>query len=210
MVVILDILYCCMLLVNVYMSPPFQVQLLYHMLTWLAQFVHLSLYVLLDFNAILDAALDSYNPDRASSADLHGWASVAGLLELWRWKHPSDRCFSHTSLAHGSSQTELTWHSVMIYCGENLIFGGGLSNHNPLSLSHPGRLGWGVRGNGVYHPVGCSTSRFWTSNVDMAEPLVVWDAFKAVARGNTYLPSRPLAPMIMRNLPVYNKRRGSV
>lgn len=79
--VVLDIGYRKLLLVNVYLPPPF-IQLLYDLFVKLASFVHLPLILMGDFNALLDT-LDSSNPGRMRSVDL-SCASVTRFTELWR------------------------------------------------------------------------------------------------------------------------------
>lgn len=84
--VVLDVYHCQILLVNVYIPPPFQVQLLYDMLTKLAQFLHLPTLFLGDCNAVLDAALDSSNLGRGSFSrfermGFHGWVGRAMEVE---------------------------------------------------------------------------------------------------------------------------------
>lgn len=69
-----------MLLVNVYLPPPINVQVLYDLFAQLAPFAHLPLLAMGDFNTILDA-LDSSNPGKQGSADLLSWVSVTGLTE---------------------------------------------------------------------------------------------------------------------------------
>lgn len=91
-----------------------------------------------DFNAVLDAALDSSNLNRGGSADLNDWASMAGIVEIWRWKHPAVRCFSHISMTHRSSaRIDLAFGNdgILQYVAGVEYLAGGLSDHNPLSLT---------------------------------------------------------------------------
>lgn len=111
---------------------------LYDLLVRLAQYAHLLMVLMGDFNAVLDAVLDSSNPNRLSSSDLISWASVARLLELWHWKHPADRCFSHISTAHRSSaRIDMAFGNGVIlpFLTDIEYLAGGLSDHNPLSLT---------------------------------------------------------------------------
>lgn len=82
--VVLELCHQKFLLVNIYLPPPFQDKLLYDLLVKLAPFAHLPMVLMGDFNAILDPALDSSNPNRPASLELLSWASTAGLSELWR------------------------------------------------------------------------------------------------------------------------------
>lgn len=59
--VLLDVHHYKMLLVNVYLPPPVNIQILYDLFTRLAPFAQLPLIMMGDFNSILDA-LDSSNP----------------------------------------------------------------------------------------------------------------------------------------------------
>lgn len=138
------------------------------------------------------------NPGRISSADLKSWASTVGVEELWRWKHPVVRCFSHISTAHGSSaRIDLAFgNNLMLqYVSSIDYLAGGLSDHNPLLLTLAVRPG-GERGTWRLSPgwlqheqvavqLGETTKNYWMSNVDEVGPPVVWDAFKAVIRGES-------------------------
>lgn len=148
-----------------------------------------------DFNAVLDAALDSSNPNRGSSADLNGWVSVAGLVEIWQWKHPMERCFSHISMAHGSSvRIDLAFEKKMWRA--LTTWQGGCWTIILSLLLYCFQLGQGGE-DGIFPPVGCSMSKheqvaaqleetikmYWTTNIDASESPVVWDSFKVVSRG---------------------------
>lgn len=153
-----------------------------------------------DFNAVLDVVLDSFNPNRSSSSDLIGWASVAGLSELQRWKHPADRCFSHISTAHRSSaRIDLSFGNSLIlpFMTDIEYLAGRLSDHNPLSLTLSFSTG-AKRGVDGSQPARCTMNRSlpsWRNQSSHIGPLmliwqippVVWDAFKAVARGGMYI-----------------------
>lgn len=101
--VIADVYRNKMVLVNIYVPPPFQVQVLYELMGKLAPFMHLPLLAAGDFNAVLNAALDSSNLNRVSSVELSSWVATASLMELWCWKDPNTRRFSYPSKMHRSS-----------------------------------------------------------------------------------------------------------
>lgn len=84
LIVIADISTCKMVLVNVYIPPPFQVQILYDLLGKLAPYMYLPLIIAGDFNAILSTTLDLSNVHRVASTDLSTWAATVSLTELWR------------------------------------------------------------------------------------------------------------------------------
>lgn len=73
------------LLVNIYLPPPFQVKLLYDLLVTLAPHMYLPVLFMGDYNNILDSTLDSSNANRPASAELSSWASVVGLTEMWHY-----------------------------------------------------------------------------------------------------------------------------
>lgn len=59
---------------NVYLPPPFKVQLLYDLLVTLAPYMHLPMLFMGDFNNIMYSTLDSSNANRTASVDLCAWA----------------------------------------------------------------------------------------------------------------------------------------
>lgn len=97
MAVVLEISYYKLLIVNVYLPLPFQPQLLYDFVVKLAPYAYPPLVLMGDFNTILDNALDTSNLNRPGFTELLFWASTAGLSEMWRWKHPATRCYTHLS-----------------------------------------------------------------------------------------------------------------
>lgn len=111
--------------------------LLYDLFVKLAPHAQLPLLLMRDFNATLDA-LDSSNPGRMGSVELLPWASVTGLNELWWYKNPTDRCYSHLSQSHRSSaRIDLAFgnSALLPYLQGIKYLAGGISDHNPLSLS---------------------------------------------------------------------------
>ncbi|XP_018415737.1 PREDICTED: plexin-C1-like [Nanorana parkeri] len=149
-----------------------------------------------DFNNILDSTLDSSNPARPPGTELRSWAETAMMEEVWRWKHPGIRTYSHLSHVHGSSAR------IDMPFGKQAMLGmlngaaylpGGLSDHVPLSItfSVPGGRrsgGWKLspewlREEGVAQRVSPSLLTYWHDNVGTASAPVVWDAFKATTRG---------------------------
>lgn len=138
-----------MVLVNLYVPPLFQIQILYDLLSKLAPFMHLPLLIAGDINAILCAALDSSNVSRAASVELAAWADMASLTELWRWKNPTTRSFSYLSKTHkSSSRIDLAFANgpmLQLVRGANYL-AGGLSDHTPLSvhMGLPSRLRGGA------------------------------------------------------------------
>lgn len=176
------------------MYPPLQSQILYDLITRLAPFSHLPLVVMGDFNAILEVALDSSNPNRGGSAGLLSW--VTGFRELWQWKHPMDRCYSHVSQAHGSAaRIDLAFGNYLIlpFVTDIDYLAGGLTDHNPLSLtlSFVSGLrggGWRLSPSWLQHDrvaaqLEEAMNTYWSSNPETADPPIISDTFKAVTRG---------------------------
>lgn len=127
----------------------------------IAPFAHLPMVPMGDFNAVLDSALDSSNPNTVGSFDLNNWSAVAGLKELWCWKHPTATSLSHVSTAHRSSaRIDLAFgnESLLSFVTDKAYLPGGLSDHNPLfiTLTFPtGRRG----GDGGSPLVGCNMNK---------------------------------------------------
>lgn len=138
MAIVLEIYCQTLLLVRIYLAPPFQVQLLYDLLVTLAPYLHLPVLLMGDYNAILDPELDSTNVSRPASVDLSTWAAVAGLTELWRWGHPDATSYSQLSLTHKSlARIDLAFGNASIfkYHYDSEYLAGGLSDHNPLLVT---------------------------------------------------------------------------
>lgn len=136
--------------------------------------------------------LDSSNPGRISLADLNGWASMAGLVELWRWKHPTSRCYYHVSLTHRSAaRIDLVFgnNNILKYVESVEYLAGGVSDHNPLSLTlsfltearkGSWRLSVGcLQNEQVAAQIVEKIKTYWSTTT---EPPIVWDACKAVTR----------------------------
>lgn len=152
------------LLVNIYLPPPFQVKLLYDLMVQLAPFLHMPMLLMGDYNAILDGVLDSSNAARAASVDLCSWAAMAGMTEIWRWKHPGTVSYSHLSATHKSSaRIDLAFGNDLllkhVFASEYLS--GGVSDHNPLliTLAFPSGIKK-KKGVGNYLQGGCWRSRY--------------------------------------------------
>lgn len=121
---------------------------------------------------------------------------MAGLVELWRWKHPNVKGYSHISLSHGSSaRIDLAFGNArtLQYVIDVEYLAGGLSDHNPLSLTlsfstGPTKGGWRLLPSWLQHEqvetqLVEAIKSYWSTNIDSSEPPVVWDTFKAVVRG---------------------------
>lgn len=88
-----------------------------------------------DFNSILNATLDTSNPQRNVCPDLAHWGDTFALMEFWQWKHATTKTFSHLSAIH-KSRIDLAFGSLSVqanlskasYCPA------GLSDHSPLEL----------------------------------------------------------------------------
>lgn len=194
MAVELDICHRRLLLVNVYVPPLFKIQLLYDLLVRIAHCMHLLMVVMGDFTAVLDSALDSSNPNRVGSSELNSWASVTGLTEIWRWQHPIDRCFSHVLTHRSSARIDLAFGNDLLlpFVTEISYLAGGISDHNPMSIiltfvTGGRRGGWRLwlQHDQVSAQLEESIKTYWAENANSTGPPVVWDAFKAVVRGES-------------------------
>lgn len=164
--VVSDLCQKTIVLVNIYVPPPFQAKMLYDLLNKIAPFAHLPVVLLGDFNAVLDAALDTSNPARRSSVDLNGWKSVADLTELWRWKHPTVTSFSHVSITHRSSaRIDLAFgNNLMLPFVKDISYlAGGLTDHNPLEVILTFVSGKTGGEYGACHLVGCKMNKLLLS-----------------------------------------------
>lgn len=90
------------------------------------------------------------NPHRAPNLEALHWAEAAGLVELWRWKHPAERCNSYLSLVHASSsKIDMAFANVDLLplASETTYLPGGVSDHTPLQINlqlgpHGSRRAW--------------------------------------------------------------------
>lgn len=124
-------------LVNMYIPPPFSSAILYDVLDKLAPHSPFKLLIAGDFNNILDYTIDTSNPQRAPNHDLSHWATAAGFTELWRWKHPTDRCYSYLSQVFASSsRIDMAFANAALLpmVSEVTYLPGSVSDHTPLSL----------------------------------------------------------------------------
>lgn len=122
-------------LVNVYIPPPFVSTILYTILTKHAPFQLHHIVLGGDFNAILDSTLDTSNLFRNDPPELATWADTFGLQEIWRWKHPGDRMYSHVSATHRSgSRIDLMFVTASVLSHVVSYLPEGLSDHSPLEL----------------------------------------------------------------------------
>lgn len=121
-------------LVNVYISLPFQVQVLYNVASKLAPFMHLPLILARDFNTILDAMLDTSNPFHFPSSELLAWANCVphGDVEM-----ETSRVVSSSKTPRSSSQIDLAFtNSPMLQVVRSTKYLlGGLSDHTALSVN---------------------------------------------------------------------------
>lgn len=60
-ILVVDVYQTTVVIANIYMPPHFQSQILHDLLVKLAPYMHLSLLLAGDFNAILDGELDTSN-----------------------------------------------------------------------------------------------------------------------------------------------------
>lgn len=89
------------------------------------------------FNSILYTALNTSIPPHASNLELFHWVQAFDFTNLWCFKHPSERVYSHVSalhradswidLAFGSRQMLVTLRAVS-------YLPAGISNYSPLDF----------------------------------------------------------------------------
>lgn len=116
----------------------FSLSILYDLLEKLAPHSPSQILIAGDFNNILDYSLDTSNPQRAPNHELSHWAAAANLTELWKWKHPTDRCCSYLSPGFGSSsRIDMAFASAALLprVSEVSYLPGGVSNHTPLQIN---------------------------------------------------------------------------
>lgn len=123
------------------------------------------------------------------------WISAHGH-EIWRWKNPEVVSYSHLSTTHKSSaRIDLAFGNALLLNSlyESEYLAGGTSDHNPLlvTLTSPTRgqkggwklaRGW-LQEEQVTTQLQAALETFWATNVDTADPPIVWDTLKAVSRG---------------------------
>lgn len=181
---------------GIYIPPPFQKVVLDDIMAKVSLYPQAPFILLGDFNATLDRTLDRLHPPQTHNKALGTWALAHNLTEVWRALHPDLKqfsCFSAT--AQSLSRIDLAFASSdmlpQILSADYLPRG--ISDHAPLAvtLTHhvaaPFRL-W--RLNPRWLEVESVATRcvstieeYWRLNAHTSNPMIEWDAFKAVMRG---------------------------
>lgn len=185
------------IIVNVYLPPPSEIQVLYSLYERLAPHCPARILFIGDFNATLSRDLDRPFPQSNFSPELGTWAQATEFTKTWRWLHPQDRtysCFS-TTFKTSSSRIDLAFANAALLndIQEACYLPSGLSDHNPLKLTiittrSRNRALWRlqphwINNESVHARVSPQLQEYWAHNAESASLEMVWDAFKAHSRG---------------------------
>lgn len=83
-----------MLILGLYIPLPATVSLLKYLTPVLSGYPTDNLIIAGDFNIALIPSLDRLSSDNSSDSPLHRWASLYGLIDVWRLRYPNDRAFT--------------------------------------------------------------------------------------------------------------------
>ncbi|XP_012819057.2 uncharacterized protein LOC105947410 [Xenopus tropicalis] len=183
-------------IVNMYIPPPFAMSVLDQVVSKLAEFPISPFLIMGDFNNCMNPSLDRSKIEPNTSTRLAGWADALHLTEVWRWKNPTARVFSCHSLTHKSlSRIDLAFTSADLLPMVDTIqyLPQALSDHSPLSLSfrwNPSQVDrlWRLSPLWLKNDVVAAQNQnayteYWELNDKSASPPTLWDASKAVMRG---------------------------
>lgn len=145
-----------------------------------------------DFNATMSPELDRPTSSKNYCIDLSAWAQAMGLVEIWRWKHPSTRAYSCFSASYKTaSRIDLAFSNPALLADvlEATYLPSGLSDHSPLAVVFRSptsrsaglwRLGSPIQ---ISEKIPLLLTEFWEQNTGSSSPDIIWDAFKAYTRG---------------------------
>uniref|UniRef100_A0A803JZM0 Reverse transcriptase domain-containing protein n=1 Tax=Xenopus tropicalis TaxID=8364 RepID=A0A803JZM0_XENTR len=184
-----------LIIVNLYMPPPFTITTLDTISKKLADLPTAPTCYMGDFNALMNPQIDKLNPPFPTGNKLM-WTKALGLTDAWRWKNPDQKVYSCHSTTHHS----LTRIDLALVTSELLpritkiqYLPRALSDHSPLSLTlniigtpqtNLRRLSpiW-LKNNTVLESATVAVTEYWETNEGSASPQIVWDASKAYIRG---------------------------
>lgn len=126
------------------------------------------------------------------------WAEMYGLQDVWRWKHPNVKPYTSHSATYASSSridSILAGGSLLSRIQEVEILFRSISDHATLLLrlgtdSPPGTTLWRlssywITDERVAPEIAGVLGVYWGHNIGTADPPVIWDAYKAYARGQS-------------------------
>lgn len=190
-VLTLQISYVTLTLVNIYIPPPFSVEVLSKLSLQLLNRPPGPLLCVGDFNAILDPAMDHLGGGGRSFPSFLDWMLVYNFTKLWCWKHPDERQFScNSDFFHTMSRIDMAFapaDTLPIVSAVSYL-PRGVSDHAPLSvdlaiLPGSGPTIWRLNSYWLEDKVVQGTCRkgiteYWKDNLGTVDPSIEWEAFK--------------------------------
>lgn len=99
LILVVKIMNKCLTFVNLYVPPLFTFSHLADMLQATFDIAECRVFILGDFNAVADPAMDRLRASPGTPAPLAGWLSTYGFQDVWQFLHPDTKeysCFSET------------------------------------------------------------------------------------------------------------------
>lgn len=183
-------------LVGLYIPPPANGNVLHEIMQTVVQYDTTFVYLLGDFNMAPSVEQDRLHRSARDTPDLRQWADLYALTDVWRHIYPTSKVFTCHSASHKTlSRIDLIYAScpALQFVKDISVLPRGISDHTPLCLTltltaPPGPRLWRLSkfwadDERLQEPLTAAICNFWTDNVDSAPPIVLWDTFKAWARG---------------------------
>lgn len=185
-----------LLIVGIYIPLPATISLLKGLVPIIATYATDNIIIVGDFNMLPSPALDKLASGIVADSPLSKWASLYGLTDVWRWKHPTDRAFTCQSASYCTlSRIDLIYASggILPKVTKTKIPPRDISHHAPMlcclqtSTPHSERV-WRLSRFWISDPtIGFKItnliSEYWRLNAHTATSEASWDAFKVYFRG---------------------------
>lgn len=185
-----------MTLVNLYIPPPFNKEVLDHIFEKVSVYLPCPICFLGDFNTVVDPLLDRLAATTHQLSPLGKWLEALGLVDIWRHKYPSVKQFSCHSVGKNSlSRIDMVMGSPeFVHWLRNVSYlPRALSDHAPLCFSFCVRplarhFIWRLSPAWLSNPdvaEACTSEykTYWELNINSSSTNMVWEASKAAARG---------------------------
>lgn len=187
------------IIVGIYLPPPADVTLLHSLMHTITQYEVNKVLCVGDFNSVMSNKADRLHAASPAHTGLAQWASTFALTDLWRHFHPSDGQFTCLSTTYRTlSRIDLAFasHCLLKEVASTEILSRGISDHAPLLITirtgSPGVRGvwrlskYWICDTEIQEVIPEALYNFWINNAETADPLTLWEAFKACTRGGIH------------------------
>lgn len=197
-----SIMFRPLILISVYVPPPANLTIIKEVLLYYTSFPGIPTVLLGDFNMLLCPDLDRFRPAGEALRPSGTLTPLAQLMldthmvDAWRHLHPSDSvftCFSSTHMSLSKIDHMLVSNDLVPYVAAASYASRSVSDHSPGILDvewglRPTLKGWRLNPFWLTlfpeeHDIFMAVPSYFEVNRDTADPLIVWDAYKAYMRG---------------------------